>query len=242
MILLMVLHALIIFCTFDQAKRYVQKSNFIQSEMKALLQRALTFLFRHTFPFKIFEKAKDEWQTTELRKRCEADDSVQFFQETSIFNQRERSRIQIGEGSCVRGEILLFNYGKQITLGKHVYIGGGTRIWAGSTIHIGDNVLIAHNCNIIGSNSHEMDAKKRSSSYQKLLKEGHPRENPGVVVGEISIGDYAWISFNVTILKNVSIGEGAIVASDSLVLEDVPPYTLVGGSPAKVIKKLKEAE
>ena len=210
--------------------------------MKALFQRALTFLFRHTFPFKTFEKARTEWQTTELRKLCVADESVQFFQETSIFNQGERSRIQIGEGSCVRGEILLFNYGKQINIGKHVYVGAGTRIWAGSKIQIGDNVLIAHNCNIIGSNSHEMDASKRSSSYKKLVKEGHPWENPGVDVGEINIGDYAWISFNVTILKNVSIGDGSIVASDSLVLEDVPPYTLVGGSPAKVIKKLKETE
>ena len=45
-----------------------------------------------------------------------------------------------------------------------------------------------------------------------------------------------WIGANVTILKGVTIGEGAVVAAGSLVIRDVPPYAIVGGVPAKVIK------
>ena len=54
----------------------------------------------------------------------------------------------------------------------------------------------------------------------------------------ISIGNKAWIGFGVTILKGVTIGEGSDIAAGSVVTKDVPSYTLVGGNPAKFIKKL----
>ncbi|MFC2036381.1 acyltransferase [Chloroflexota bacterium] len=53
--------------------------------------------------------------------------------------------------------------------------------------------------------------------------------------GPVIIEDYAWISSRVTILPNVTIGTGAVVASNALVSKDVAPYTIVGGVPAKVI-------
>ena len=53
--------------------------------------------------------------------------------------------------------------------------------------------------------------------------------------GPIRIGDRAWIGPNVIILHSVTIGEGAVVAAGAVVTKDVPPYTLVGGVPAKVI-------
>ena len=54
----------------------------------------------------------------------------------------------------------------------------------------------------------------------------------------ISIGNKAWIGFGVTILKGVNIGEGAVIAAGSVVTKDVPAYTIVGGNPAKFIKKI----
>jgi acetyltransferase-like isoleucine patch superfamily enzyme len=53
--------------------------------------------------------------------------------------------------------------------------------------------------------------------------------------GPIVIGDRAWISFRATILPGVTIGEGAVVAANSVVTKDVPPFTVVGGIPAKKI-------
>ncbi|MGC8751800.1 DapH/DapD/GlmU-related protein, partial [Hydrotalea sp.] len=52
----------------------------------------------------------------------------------------------------------------------------------------------------------------------------------------IKIADKAWIGFNVIILKGVTIGEGAIVGAGSVVTKDVPPYAVVAGNPAKIIK------
>ena len=55
------------------------------------------------------------------------------------------------------------------------------------------------------------------------------------VFGKIIVCDYAWVSFRATVLPNVTIGKGAIVAAGAVVTTDVPPYAIVGGIPAKVI-------
>jgi acetyltransferase-like isoleucine patch superfamily enzyme len=60
--------------------------------------------------------------------------------------------------------------------------------------------------------------------------------------GEIIIGDNAWLATRSMVLKGVSIGEGATVAAGSVVTKDVAPYTLVGGIPAKLIRKLQVPE
>lgn len=58
-------------------------------------------------------------------------------------------------------------------------------------------------------------------------------------LGPVIIKKNAWIAISVVILPGVTIGEGAIVASGSVVTKDVPPNTLVGGAPARVIKEFE---
>lgn len=53
---------------------------------------------------------------------------------------------------------------------------------------------------------------------------------------EVVIDDFVWLGNDVTISGNVHIGEGAIVAIGSVVVKDVPPYAIVGGNPAKILK------
>ena len=52
----------------------------------------------------------------------------------------------------------------------------------------------------------------------------------------VTIGEFVWLGSDVTIFGNVNIGDGAIVAIGSVVVKDIPPYAIVGGNPAKVIK------
>ena len=54
--------------------------------------------------------------------------------------------------------------------------------------------------------------------------------------GDIIIGNDVWVAFGATILSGVKIGDGAVVAAGSVVTKDIPPYAIVGGVPAKVIK------
>lgn len=55
--------------------------------------------------------------------------------------------------------------------------------------------------------------------------------------GNITIGNDVWIGYEAVILSGVTIGDGAIIGTRAVVTKDVPPYTIVGGSPAKVLKK-----
>ncbi|HEY5960222.1 MAG TPA: DapH/DapD/GlmU-related protein, partial [Polyangiaceae bacterium] len=70
---------------------------------------------------------------------------------------------------------------------------------------------------------------------------GYPGLGNGWELSEsspITVGDAVWIGTNSTILKGVTIGDGAIVAKASVVTKDVPPFSIVAGNPARVVKEL----
>ena len=93
----------------------------------------------------------------------------------------------------------------------------GLLIKIGSYFHSGTNILI-----MLGSHDYEYGDKIPYGSHYK------PKN--------VIIDDFVWLGSNVIISGNVHIGEGAIVAVGSVVVKDVPPYAIVGGNPAKVIK------
>ena len=73
------------------------------------------------------------------------------------------------------------------------------------------------------------------SSYPYKVKVlGEQQE--GISKGSIFVRDDVWIGFRATILSGVEIGQGAVIAAGSVVTADVPPYAIVGGTPAKIIK------
>ncbi|OOQ58360.1 hypothetical protein BC343_10460 [Mucilaginibacter pedocola] len=161
-----------------------------------------------------------------------------FYPEATVVNGRDRSKIVVGNSTHVRGTLYVFKYGGEITIGENCYVGDHSRIWSGDAITIGNNVQISHNVNIIDTNAHELDAHERAERYADLIKNGAWADKGSILTAPIVIHDYAWISFNATILKGVTIGEGAIVGACAVVTKDVPPYTLVAGNPARVIKTL----
>jgi acetyltransferase-like isoleucine patch superfamily enzyme len=63
-------------------------------------------------------------------------------------------------------------------------------------------------------------------------KTDHPKSN-----GDVIIGNDVWVGYESTITSGIKIGDGAVIAANSVVVKDVEPYTIVGGNPAKVIKK-----
>lgn len=167
--------------------------------------------------------------------------STKFSIEAKVINIiNDPSKINIGSKTNIKGELLVFPYGGKITIGQNCFIGEDVRIWSGDRIEIGNDVLISHQVNIIDTNSHEINHIERSNSYKSLLIEGHPQTKGSIITKPIKIEDHVWISCGVNILKGVTIGKGAIIAAGSLITEDVQEFTLVGGNPAKLLKKLKE--
>jgi acetyltransferase-like isoleucine patch superfamily enzyme len=111
-----------------------------------------------------------------------------------------------------------FFYPHNIQIGSFCSFGHFNRLWAFNKIIIGDRVQTAIGLTIV-SGSHNTSNFESISDGQEVVLEG---EN--------------WIGANVTILGGVTIGKGAIIAAGAVVVSDIPPYTIAGGVPAKVIK------
>lgn len=152
---------------------------------------------------------------------------------------RDRNRIIIRGGAVIKGELVVFPHGGNIEIGEDCYVGEHTRIWSASSIKIGNRVLIAHNVNIHDTNSHSTNPTLRHLHFKHIVLKGHPFHNDFDIVSlPIIIGDDAWIGFNSTILKSITIGKNAIVSACSVVTEDVPDNVVVAGNPARIIKKI----
>ncbi|OKL40481.1 sugar O-acetyltransferase [Pontibacter flavimaris] len=117
---------------------------------------------------------------------------------------------------------LQINYGRNTKIGKNVFINFDCTFLDLGGITIEDNVMLAPKvC---------------------LLSEGHPisvNDRQTLTAGKIHIKKNAWIGAQATILQGVTIGENSIVAAGAVVSKDVPDNTVVGGIPAKIIKKIK---
>lgn len=170
-------------------------------------------------------------------------------QENSHFVLRdpkeERKYVEIGESSLVDCDFFVENHKGYIGVGDRVHIGGNTKIISVNSVIIGNDVTIAWDCTIYDHNSHSIHWKERMSDtvteINDLMETGDFVRNKNWEVVEskpIVIKDKAWLGFNVTVLKGVTIGEGAIIGACSVVTKDVPPYTVVAGNPAKIVKKL----
>jgi acetyltransferase-like isoleucine patch superfamily enzyme len=115
-----------------------------------------------------------------------------------------------------------------ISIGDDVYIGKGAVFGASdSSIKIGNKVMFGPNVTLAGGD-HNTSVIGR---FMFDVKEKRPDDDRPIV-----IEDDVWVGCNATILKGVRIGRGAIVAAGAVVVRDVPPYTLVGGVPARVLK------
>lgn len=115
------------------------------------------------------------------------------------------------------------DFGKNIHIGKGVFINACCHFQDHGGITIGDNCQIGHNV-VFATLNHGLAPEDRKTTY------------PAPIV----LGRNVWVGSNVTILQGVNIGDNAIVAAGAVVTKDVPANTVVGGVPAKPIKKINE--
>jgi acetyltransferase-like isoleucine patch superfamily enzyme len=97
-------------------------------------------------------------------------------------------------------------------------------------------MLISWGCNIVDHNSHAIGWAQRKPDVKDWYF--GRKDWTSVSVKPVRIGDKSWLGLNVIILKGVEVGEGAVVASGSVVTKSVPPWTVVAGNPARVIREI----
>lgn len=149
------------------------------------------------------------------------------------------SRLRIGEGSTFEGSITLERTGAEVIIGRDTFI-GASKIVCATRVEIGDDVLIAWGCTIDDHDSHSISWSKRS----KDVREHYHGQKDWTHVASmpVKLRDKCWIGMRSIVLKGVEIGEGAVVAAGSVVTRDVPPWTIVGGNPARVIRVIPVEE
>lgn len=113
------------------------------------------------------------------------------------------------------------DFGKNITIGRDVFINSGCHFQDQGGIVIGDGSLIGHNV-VLATINHDLDPKNNRKNHY----------------APITIGNHVWIGANVTVLAGVTIGDWAVVGAGAVVTRDVPPRTVAGGVPARVIKTI----
>ena len=125
--------------------------------------------------------------------------------------------LKAGARICACNELAKVQIGERTTFGYHSFI------FASAGVEIGNDCLIAPFVYIVDSD-HNID-KNRKINQQ------------GNITAPIKIGNDVWIGTGAKILKGVTIGDGAVIASGALVKNDVAPFDIVGGVPAKKISE-----
>lgn len=148
---------------------------------------------------------------------------------------RGEGRISIGDDVCVGpGSVLQTlegpGYAGTLEIGSGTSVAGTCVMSAARSIRIGRKVLMARNI-YISDHIHAYDDPTRA-----VLDQGIARLEPVV------IEDGAWLGQNVVVCPGVTIGRGAVIGANAVVLEDVPAHSLAVGVPATVVRRFAEAE
>ena len=124
-------------------------------------------------------------------------------------------------------------------VGKRCAIASSVKVWAPWNLEIGDYVSLGPNAEIYNVAKITMGSNITVSQDAYLCTASHDiayLKKP-LVFKPILIADSAWVAAKAIVLPGVTIGAGAVVAAGAVVVKDVEPWTVVGGNPAKFIKK-----
>ena len=113
-------------------------------------------------------------------------------------------------------------------VGDQAYLGPGLSIGVAKEITIGSNCFIASNVSISDNDGHPIDPMERATHKPVAKADVKP----------VHIDDFVWVGEGAKILKGVTVGDCAIIAARSVVTNNVEPYAIVAGNPAKLIKKI----
>lgn len=137
------------------------------------------------------------------------------------------NNVSLGSRTIIECTGVIRELGESLKIGNHVGFAQNCFIEVRGNITIGDDCIFATGVSMAAENHVFSDADK-------------PIRLQGATRKGITIGCDCWIGTKVVILDGVTIGDGCVIAGGAVVIKDVPPYSVVGGVPAKVLKMRKE--
>lgn len=205
--------------------------------IKKVLLLLISFIQKYVFSYNnlLYFKRKQQsiksYWVSSLFKSCPP--SVRF---AKIGMLHDPKYISIGEKCSFQNYLYLTawkeyqgeHFTPELTIGNNGSFGAFNHITCINKVKIGDNCLTGKWVTISDNNhgTTDFDTLHEAPSIRKLYTKG-----------QVIIGNNVWIGDKATILGGVTIGDGAVIAANSVVTKDVPAYSVVGGNPAKVIKR-----
>lgn len=135
---------------------------------------------------------------------------------SSVLRMDENSVLDCDGFYFMYGADIILFHDSHLVLGKGSFINSDCRIRCHKEIVIGENTAISHDFTVMDSDMHEFNGQRSKKP--------------------VHIGNHVWIGTRVTVLKGVTIGDGAVVMANTLVMNDVPAGALVGGVPAQILE------
>ena len=156
--------------------------------------------------------------------------NIDLGQNVSVDPAASINNVSIGDHTKIASGVRIFgSVQHQLVVGQYCYFGLNTIVEGfNAKVTIGHHVSFAQNVNLMsGSGPNASEAMQRIFPITK---------------GEVHLGDHTWIGASAVIMPNVTIGSYCVVAANSFVNTSFPDYSIIGGSPAKLLRTLTQAE
>ena len=146
----------------------------------------------------------------------------------NVLEAFREARLVVGEGTLLEPHVWLTAPGQaRIRIGEGTFLNIATMVAAQELVEIGDHCMFANGCFVTDSN-HRFDDPDKPITWQGFRSKGPTR-----------IGDNVWCGANVVVTSGVTIGERSVIGANSVVTQDIPPFSIAAGAPAKVLRRVE---
>jgi acetyltransferase-like isoleucine patch superfamily enzyme len=148
----------------------------------------------------------------------------------NVLDALREGRLELGEGTLFEPGVWITAPGEaRIRIGGGSFLNLGVMIAASELVEIGRHCMLANGC-FVSDASHRFDDPELPVTWQGFTSKGPTR-----------IGDNVWCGAHAVITTGVTIGERSVIGANSVVTQDIPPYSIAAGAPAKVLRTIEYA-
>ena len=133
--------------------------------------------------------------------------------------------VELGPGNYAVTQVTVVDARSRI--GEGTFLNIGVMVAAADLVEIGDHCMFANGCFVTDSN-HRFDDPDKPITWQGFTSKGPTR-----------VGDNVWCGANVVVTSGVTVGERCVIGANSVVTEDIPPFSIAAGAPAKVLRRVE---
>ncbi len=146
----------------------------------------------------------------------------------NVLEALREGRLEIGAQTVLEPGVWITAPGDaRITIGSGCFLNLGVMVASMVLVEIGDHCMLANGC-FVSDASHRFDDPRRPVPWQGFTTKGPTR-----------IGNNVWCGVNVVVTSGVTIGERSVIGANSVVTDDIPPYSIAAGAPARVLRTIE---